>query len=160
MDTVVVSILWPVKNNPEFMSLIRADFQTLAEERAKDSQILLGGGQWAGAYYLAGYAVECGLKSCVIAYVEKNPDVVFRVKSYSVDCWTHDLESLVTLAGLKDDRKRDTLSNPALGVNWSVVLRWSERLRYELKNEPDARRFCEAVNDNVNGVLRWIRIRW
>lgn len=31
----------------------RADWQKLAEERVKDAKVLLDGGQWSAAYYLA-----------------------------------------------------------------------------------------------------------
>jgi hypothetical protein len=138
----------------------RAQWQQLAVERARDAEILLNGGQWAGAYYLAGYAVECGLKSCVLAFVVNNPDIVFRDRRYSEKCWTHDIASLVALADLEGDRDADTQANPALGVNWGLVQGWSEKARYELKPEPEARRFYEAVTDNANGVLPWIRNRW
>jgi hypothetical protein len=107
-----------------------------------------------------GYAVECGLKSCVLAFVESNADIVFRDRKYSDKCWTHDIGSLVALAGLEDARDADTQANPALGVNWGLVQAWSEKARYELKPEPDARKFYEAVTHNANGVLPWIRIRW
>ena len=49
----------------------RTNLQRLAEERARDAELLLEGGQWSGAFYLAGYAVECGLKSCVLARIER-----------------------------------------------------------------------------------------
>ena len=49
--------------------MTRADFQKLANERVADARALLAARRWGGAYYLAGYAVECGLKSCVIAFV-------------------------------------------------------------------------------------------
>jgi hypothetical protein len=138
----------------------RALWRQLAEVRARDAEILLNGGQWAGSYYLAGYAVECGLKSCVLAFVENNPDIVFRDRKYSDKCWTHDIGNLVELADLEGDRNADALANPALGVNWGLVQGWSEKARYELKPEPEARRFYEAVTHNANGVLPWIRIRW
>ena len=35
--------------------------QQLAEDRILDAASLLAVGRWSGAYYLAGYAVECGL---------------------------------------------------------------------------------------------------
>jgi hypothetical protein len=60
----------------------RADWQKLAEERVKYAKVLLDGGQWAAAYYLAGYAIESGLKSCVLAYVEKNADIIYRERKY------------------------------------------------------------------------------
>ncbi len=37
----------------------RAELQQLAEDRILDAQALLAVNRWSGAYYLAGYAVEC-----------------------------------------------------------------------------------------------------
>jgi hypothetical protein len=42
----------------------RSDLQVLAEARVADAEALLHGGRWAAAYFLLGYAVECGLKAC------------------------------------------------------------------------------------------------
>lgn len=138
----------------------RADWQRLAEERVKDAKVLLDGGQWAAAYYLAGYAIECGLKSCVLAYVEKNADIIYREKKYSESCWTHDIGTLVKASGLGAIRLADATANPVLAVNWGHVQKWSEAMRYQFMPEPDAKRLYEAVTDNVNGVLPWIRIHW
>jgi hypothetical protein len=57
----------------------------------------------------------------------------------------HDIGSLLALADLEGVRNADTLANLALGVNWGLVQGWSEKARYELKTEPEARRFYEAV---------------
>jgi HEPN domain-containing protein len=43
----------------------RTDFQELAEERLEDARPLLDAGRFSGAYYLAGYAVECALQACI-----------------------------------------------------------------------------------------------
>jgi len=51
----------------------RDDFQKLANDRIADAKHLLEGKRWGEAYYLAGYAVECALKSCVIAYFADGP---------------------------------------------------------------------------------------
>jgi len=48
----------------------RAELRQLAEDRILDAEHLLAAGRWSGAYYLAGYAVECGLKACIMARVE------------------------------------------------------------------------------------------
>jgi len=40
----------------------RADFQQLADERISEAAVLLAASKFSGAYYLAGYAVECALK--------------------------------------------------------------------------------------------------
>jgi len=41
----------------------RVDLQQLAELRLKESKALFAAGFPEGAYYLAGYAVECALKA-------------------------------------------------------------------------------------------------
>jgi hypothetical protein len=41
--------------------ITRADFQQLSESRLEEAATLLANGHAAGAYYLAGYAVECGV---------------------------------------------------------------------------------------------------
>lgn len=43
----------------------RKDFQVLSKVRLREAKVLLGVGLYDGAYYLAGYAVECGLKACI-----------------------------------------------------------------------------------------------
>ena len=140
----------------------RKEWQRIAEERARDAEVLLNAGRRSGAYYLAGYAVECGLKSCVRVFLKKNPDIIFREKGnlYSQKCWTHDIEDLVTLAHLNDARDADTKVNPALAVNWHSVKDWSEKVRYRLETKQKAKRLYEAVTHDINGVLPWIRNRW
>ena len=41
------------------------DLQDLAELRIKEARILLDAGSYPGAFYLAGYSVECALKACI-----------------------------------------------------------------------------------------------
>jgi HEPN domain-containing protein len=60
----------------------RTDLQILAEDRLKDAEVLLAKGRFAAAYYLAGYAVECGLKAC-IAKLTKAED--FRINALSME---------------------------------------------------------------------------
>ena len=43
----------------------RSDFQQLADVRIDEAAVLFAQGKYDGAYYLAGYAVECGLKACI-----------------------------------------------------------------------------------------------
>lgn len=43
----------------------RTDLQNLAEERVGDAQALFASSRYGGAYYIVGYAVECGLKACI-----------------------------------------------------------------------------------------------
>jgi len=43
----------------------RTELQRLSRIRIKEAKFLLDGGCYNGAYYLAGYAVECALKACI-----------------------------------------------------------------------------------------------
>lgn len=45
----------------------RVDFRQLAGLRIAEAKVLLDNNLYAGAYYLAGYAVECALKACIEA---------------------------------------------------------------------------------------------
>jgi HEPN domain-containing protein len=135
----------------------RTDFQQLAEERVRDAEALISHGQWSGAYYLAGYAVECGLKACISKLTGEHdfPDKVIAQKSY-----THDIESLVTLAELKVERDTDAAADPVFSGNWSVLKDWDENARYRLMTEVQARELFNAVTDSKTGVLPWIKVRW
>jgi len=135
----------------------RSQFQQLAEERVRDAAALLNSGQWSAAYYLAGYAVECGLKACIAKRTNRYdyPD-----KELASRCYTHKIESLVEVAGLVLDRKTDVASNGVLGQSWLVVKDWDEKARYNLWTEPQARKLYLAVTDAVNGVLPWIKVHW
>ncbi|MFO0960409.1 MAG: hypothetical protein U0800_23735 [Isosphaeraceae bacterium] len=137
----------------------RSRLRMLAEGRVLEAQALLDAGFWAGAYYLAGYAVECGLKACVLAYIE-DTGVIFQDRRFSDKCWTHDVEELVKLAGLERDRGLDISANPVLGVNWMVVKDWDEGSRYSQWTELQARKLFEAITSPTDGVLPWIRARW
>jgi HEPN domain-containing protein len=43
----------------------RKDLQVLAETRLTEAQVLFQNRKFDGAYYLAGYAIECAIKACV-----------------------------------------------------------------------------------------------
>jgi hypothetical protein len=140
----------------------RAEWQQLAEDRILDAQAHLapGVGRWSAAYYLVGYAVECGLKSCVLARVTAHPELIYEDRRFSQDAWTHDIESLVVVAGIKTGRDADALANPALSLNWQWAKDWSEQTRYLQKTQAEAERLFEAVTHPVDGVMQWIRLRW
>ncbi len=135
----------------------RARFQALADERIVDAEAFILAGRWSGAYYLAGYAVECGLKACIakLTNAEDFPD-----KNFVLSCHTHVIEDLVRLAGLKDQRDIDAAANPAIGRSWTIVKNWGEKARYQSWSEDEARKLVIAVSDPANGVMTWIKARW
>jgi HEPN domain-containing protein len=135
----------------------RTQLQQLAEERVRDAEALLKAGQWSGAYYLAGYAVECGLKAC-IAKLTNQYD--FPDKEKANQSYTHKIEVLVEAADLALQRNTDRAANPAFGRHWLVVKDWDEKARYQSWTESQARKLFTAVTDATHGVLQWIRGRW
>jgi HEPN domain-containing protein len=135
----------------------RADLQNLASERIAEAKILLDAGKWAGAYYLAGYAVECGLKACIANLLKSE---IFPERDFSDKCYVHDIEKLVALAGLKSKRDTDAVANAKLDACWGIVRAWRETSRYEQRTEADARALYEAITDDPDGVLPWIRLHW
>lgn len=138
----------------------RSDWQKLATERVADAKALLAAGRWAGAYYLAGYAVECGLKACVLVRLASEPEVVFDDRRYCERCWTHNLIQLVDAAGLRSALDADAEADPELQANWDAVKDWSEASRYVRTAKAKVRQMYDAVTHKRYGVLSWIKARW
>ena len=137
----------------------RAGWRQLAEDRVLDAKALLDAHRWACAYYVAGYAIECALKCCVLAYVE-NTGVIFDDPKFLEKCRTHKLDDLVRLAGLDATFGVARGANPNLDGFWRTVSVWTEESRYQQKGQPDAEQLYEAITNDPDGVLRWIRQHW
>ena len=139
------------------MPLNRTAFQQLADVRLDEAVALLALGKWDGAYYLAGYAVECGLKACVakLTAAEDFPELERVRKSF-----THKADDLVDLAGLKVARDDEVKADPVFGLNWDAVRKWTEASRYDRTPEVKAKVLLDAVSDTTHGVLPWIKQRW
>ncbi|MBI1321596.1 hypothetical protein GC170_00195 [bacterium] len=137
----------------------RSELQRLANERIEEARALLIGSHWSGAYYLAGYALECGLKSCVLARVERT-GIIFQDKKFAEKCWTHDLSLLIELADLKTVLDAAQSSDPNLYANWMVARAWTESTRYKITIETEARELVQAISDANQGVLQWISRYW
>ena len=135
----------------------RTELQQLAEERAREAETLLNAGHWSGSYYLIGYAVECALKACIAKLTNQYdfPDKDTVLKSY-----THRIEALVEVAGLKVLRNADASANRIFDDNWQLVKDWNEQARYQRWTEAKARQLFTAVTDPTNGVLPWIMVHW
>ncbi len=43
-----------------------------SRRRREDAEVLHGSGRWAGATYLAGYAIECSLKALICSFEGTN----------------------------------------------------------------------------------------
>lgn len=133
----------------------RETFQQLAELRLAEARLLLASGLPSGAYYLAGYAIECALKAVIAAKFHANeiPDrrLVERVH-------VHDLSKLLSLTGLEDELEAEMNANPDLHGRWTTIQKWSERARYDIWTQESASAIMEAVGGD-EGLLRWLQNR-
>jgi HEPN domain-containing protein len=134
----------------------RIGFQEIAELRLNESKALLAAGFPEGAYYLAGYAVECALKSCI---AKKTREHDFPDKKLVIDSHTHDLAKLLQLAELKIDLDSAMQGNSAMQSSWDAIQDWSETSRYERKSLQEAVDLLQAIEDQTGGLLPWIRLR-
>jgi HEPN domain-containing protein len=130
--------------------------------RIEDADLMLGASRWPTAYYLAGYAVELGLKACILKHIE-DTGIIFYDKDYLASlgkCWTHDFPRLLDLAGLTAAFGLARQGNPNLEVSWGIAKDWKESSRYELKTQADAEQLYRAIANDPDGVLTWIRTIW
>jgi len=134
----------------------RSDLQRLSNTRVREATALFKVGEYSGAYYLAGYAVECALKACFARAVRRYD---FPDKSRSRKVFIHNLPELLDLAELKKELKAATQADPRLEAAWNVVCDWNEESRYVVWTRADAEKVLSAVKGR-GGVLPWIKQRW
>ena len=135
----------------------RTDFQKLTTLRLREAKLLLENKYYEGAFYLAGYAVECALKACV---AKKTKRYEFPPKNAD-KLYTHDLEALVKGADLGVALKAKESSDIQFKLNWAVVKDWKEQARYE--TEIDNKRTGDlyfAITDKKHEVLSWLKKYW
>jgi HEPN domain-containing protein len=135
----------------------RADFQQLAELRLREAQALLALGLPDGAYYLAGYSVECALKACIAKRTQLHD---FPEKKLVNDSHTHDLGKLFNLAELKDELNAVIVNDPTMESALDRIQEWSETSRYQRKKVQEATALLKAIEDEEGGLLPWIRLHW
>jgi hypothetical protein len=137
-------------------SVTRREFQKLAELRAEEAAVLIKSRKLQGAYYLAGYAVECALKACIAKQTKRHE---FPPKTkYVQSIYVHDLSALLQHANLDKQLGVDIKTNPALGINWGVIKEWKEDSRY-MSSGLKGKDMHTALM-GPNGVLTWIKQRW
>src|SRR5258708_26287810 len=85
------------QGNPMPLGMRRAVLQAIAQAKLDDALLLFQHRRFSNAYYLAGYAVEIGLKACIAKQIsaETIPD-----KAFINDIFKHGLRELIGVAGL------------------------------------------------------------
>ncbi|MFP5227743.1 MAG: DNA-binding protein [Acidobacteriota bacterium] len=119
--------------------------------------MLLRAGEFSGAYYLAGYSLECALKACIAKGVAQH---TFPDKKLANDVWIHDLARLTALANLERERLLHSQMDAVFDHHWDLATRWSEKSRYSIYSQQDCRNFVHAIADRQHGVMAWVRRYW
>jgi hypothetical protein len=136
----------------------RNDLQIIADARVADAEALLNTGRWAGAYYLAGYAIECALKACAATRFHEHQ---VPERNLVNDFYTHRLDILLAISGLKDAFEARLRVDPSFQSHWNTVRDWNEAARYtHSTTETVARKMFVAATDPAFGVLTWLKTRY
>lgn len=137
--------------------ITRGELQYLAQLRLDDARLLLKDSRASSAYYLAGHAVELGLKACMSKLIRPDslPDKAFMAVIES-----HQLEDLRAAAGLRLELNAEIRHQPQLGAYWAIVSNWSESSRYHVWDAATAANLVQAVGDKSHGVLQWLKKHW
>lgn len=135
----------------------KRSLETLAQTRLDDAVHLFQMSRYSAAYYLTGYAVELGIKACIAGVFQAN---VIPERSFVNAVYSHNLDDLVGLAGIKRQLEEDMSDDPQLSAAWATASRWNEASRYEMKDQFDAASIIEAVGNENHGVLQWLKKHW
>lgn len=127
----------------------RAKLQEIAFIRMKEAEVLHEAKCYDGAYYLAGYVVECALKAWI---AKKTQRYDFPDKTIVNKIYTHDVDRLLGVIGVRIPKE--------LEVKWYVIRDWSEKNRYTKHTRGEAKDIIDAVNNQNEGVFRWIKEHW
>ena len=137
--------------------ITKADLETLSDARLADAQLLFHDRRFSGAYYLAGYSVELAIKACIAGVFQANviPDRAFVNAVYS-----HRLDELLGIAGLKTKLADDSKNDAMLSAAWGIASKWNEASRYEIRDQFAAASIINAIADQTHGVLQWVKRHW
>src|SRR5271155_3981669 len=97
-----------------------------------------------GAYYLAGYCVECALKACIAKATLRHD---FPDKKKADLSYTHNLTGLLGVAKLQDALVEETKRDADFRNSWDIVQLWSEHSRYSTHQAAAAKKLVEAVGN-------------
>ncbi|MCF8077516.1 MAG: hypothetical protein K9K63_16030 [Desulfotignum sp.] len=136
----------------------KTDLEKLVDIRVSESQVLLESENYQGAYYLAGYALECAIKACISKQVRQYD---FPNKELAQKSHQHKLTDLLGVAGLKQKLKQKEQADLDFKLNWAVAKDWTVESRYECVIESSkAYDLFQAVTDENSGVLAWLKTFW
>ena len=127
-----------------------------SHQRLEDAKVLLRASRWRGAMYIAGYAVECLLKTKLMQIYECQNlrELEAELQRRSIlsgrsTVFTHQLEELFKLTPGYNRLQQ----NQNVVSLFNLVNRWTPKWRYTRQTTGDAATFfIEAVEE----VMHWI----
>ncbi len=133
--------------------------EQLAQLRLSEAKLLAQQGHSSGAYYLAGYAIECALKALIAAQFKDNQ---IPNKAFVNDIYTHDLKKLIRLAGLELALNSARQADATFSQRLAVVENWTEQSRYVICTEQAASDMIDALDGDQGkqGIFQWLTSRW
>lgn len=131
--------------------------QSLSRIRLREARALLGLGLNDGAYYLAGYAVECGLKACI---AKRTLRYDFPDRKLVLDSYLHAPRELLRTARLTSELEARATADSQFRANWELITQWSAESRYNVHSREDADALVAAVGERRHGLIAWIKRYW
>ncbi len=126
----------------------------LADRHLSTAEALKKAKQYPDAFYHAGYAVECALKAIICRDLFGG---TWPSRQTFPEGYSHDLDRLLRLAGLKPRLMEARQRDEEFGMNWETVRKWRETTRYENLSAPRASAMILAVKQRRFGMLTWLR---
>jgi hypothetical protein len=130
----------------------------LTHQRLKEAQILFKERKYSGSYYLAGYVIELSLKAVIAKNFKR---YTIPEKGFKADnIYIHDFQILIKLAGVKNQHHQKLNTHLLFKENWLTVSQWNPDSRYTQKTKGEAQAKLEAIENETDGVLPWIKSHW
>ena len=131
------------------VEIAASDLEIIAEARLREFELLRSSGEYAGAYYLGGYAAELFLKRAICRLLGlSHLPIVFHI---------HNLETLRFFSGVSG--RLSAAPGVAANLN-SLHSGWNERMRYAAPaaiSQEDCDDMDRWLNDPADGVIPWFR---
>lgn len=135
----------------------RTDLQANAQAKLDDAMLLFKNERFSNSYYLAGYAVEIGVKACIAKQIARD---TVPTRDFLRKFFEHNFKTLIGLAGLAEQLKKQQTEDPNFAANWALVLEWDKSIRYESVDRSTAHLMIIAVAEPSSGVFPWIQTHW
>ncbi|GAA0777795.1 DNA-binding protein [Roseibium denhamense] len=133
------------------------DLQAIAQAKIDDADFLFSHRRYSNSYYLFGFGVEIAIKARIARVFSSE---TIPNKKFVQDIYTHDLDKLINLAGLKQDLNSKTSKSARFAAFWSIASDWSERSRYDMIDAFSATALRNAIQDPEEGIFKWLRTHW